>query len=245
VELLRGLAGAARGRHVQVYSRDPASQKALMELGVGGSAAAPPGSDYLMAVGVNAGGNKLDAFLRRTLDWRVRLAADGSAAASASLTLRNDVAVSGLPRYIVGPYDARFRKGVNEQIQTLYVAGGYGFTRASLDGRQVGAEAQQDFGGLALTQSVGVPAGDSATLGYRLTRPVAAERLGDGRLRYRLLLRPQATVWPDKVKVKVTAPTGWRFAVLPAGVQVDGPAASWSGLLDEERELGFELVRGS
>jgi hypothetical protein len=245
VELLRGLAGAARGRHVQVYSGDPASQRALLALGVGGSAVAPAGADYLMAVGVNAGGNKLDAFLHRTLDWRVRLGADGSATATASLTLRNDVAVAGLPRHVVGPYDARFRKGVNEQIQTLYVAGGYGFTKASLDGRRVNAEAQQDFGGLALTQSVGVPAGDSARLGYQLTRPTAAQRLGEDRLRYRLFLRPQATVWPDKVNVKVTAPTGWQFAVLPAGARVDGLTSTWAGTLGGEQELGFELVRGS
>ena len=245
VELIQGLADAARGRHVQIYSRDPASQKALMGMGVGGSAAAPAGADYLMAVGVNAGGNKLDAFLRRTLDWRVRLAADGSATATASLTLHNEVSVAGLPRYIVGPYDSRFRKGVNEQIQTLYVAGGYGFTKASLDGRQVGAEAQQDFGGLALTQSLGVAAGDSATLAYLLTRPTAAERLGDDRLRYRLLLRPQATVWPDKVKIKVTAPTGWRFALLPAGARADGATSTWTGMLDGERELRFEMIRGS
>jgi len=228
---------------VQVYSRDPASQKALMGMGVGGSATAPAGADYLMAVGVNAGGNKLDAYLHRTLDWRVRLAADGSATATASLTLRNDVAVTGLPRTVVGPYDARFRKGVNQQIQTLYVAGDYGFTKASLDGRRVSAEAQQDFGGLALTQSVGVPAGDSATLAYRLTRPTAAQRLGEDRLRYRVLLRPQATVWPDTAKVAVVAPSGWRFAVLPAGARVDGATSTWTGTLDGERELGFELVR--
>ena len=244
VELLRGLAGAARGRHVQAYSRDPAGQRALLGLGVGGSAAAPAGADYLMAVGVNAGGNKLDAYLHRALDWRVRLAADGSATATASLTLRNDVAVAGLPRNVVGPYDARFRKGVNEQIQTLYVAGGYGFTKASLDGRRVNAEAQADFGGLALTQSVGVPAGDSARLAYRLTRPTAAQRLGEDRLRYRLLLRPQATLWPDRARVAVTAPGGWRFAVLPAGARADGAAATWAGSLDQEHELVFELARG-
>jgi hypothetical protein len=244
VELLRGLAGAARGRHVQAYSRDPAGQRALLGLGVGGSAAAPAGADYLMAVGVNAGGNKLDAYLHRALDWRVRLAADGSATATASLTLRNDVAVAGLPRNVVGPYDARFRKGVNEQIQTLYVAGGYGFTKASLDGRRVNAEAQADFGGLALTQSVGVPAGDSARLAYRLTRPTAAQRLGDDRLRYRLLLRPQATLWPDRARVAVTAPGGWRFAVLPSGARADGAAATWAGSLDQEHELVFELLRG-
>jgi hypothetical protein len=35
VELIRGLADAARGRHVQVYSRDPANQRALLALGAG------------------------------------------------------------------------------------------------------------------------------------------------------------------------------------------------------------------
>ena len=105
----------------------------------------------------------------------------------------------------------RFRPGQNEQIATLYVAGGYGFTRATLDGRAVGAEAQADFGGLALTQEVGVQARSAVTLGYQLARPAAAERLGDDRLRYRLLLRPQATVRPDQAKIAVEAPKGWRF----------------------------------
>lgn len=180
---------------------------------------------------MNAGGNKLDAFLYRTLSWRVRLAADGSARASASLTLRNTVPPVGLPRYIVGPYDQRFRAGVNEQIQTLYVAGGYGFTRASLDGHRVGAESHAELGALALTQSVGVPAGRSSTLAYELTRGAAAERLGRDRLRYRLLLRPQATVWPDRAKVSVVSPDGWRFAALPAGTRAAGTSATWSGVL--------------
>jgi hypothetical protein len=197
-----------------------------------------------MPVGINAGGNKLDAFLHRTLGWRVRLAADGSAAATASLTLRNAVPpVSLLPRYVVGPYDERFRAGVNEQIQTLYVAGGYGFTRATLNGRRVGAEAEADLGGLALTQSLGVPAGSAATIAYQLARPDAVERLGDDRLRYRLLLRPQATVRPDQARVAVTAPPGWAFMALPPGVRVKDATASWSGTLDREHALVFELSR--
>jgi hypothetical protein len=243
VQLMHGLAQAARGRHLQVYSRDRAGQRALVGLGVGGSAAAPAGRDYLMTVGINAGGNKLDAFLRRTLEWRVRLAADGSARAAASLTLHNKVPRTGMPRYIVGPYDGRFRVGVNEQIQTLYVAGGYGFTRASLDGRRVGAEAQAELGGLALTQPVGVPAGKESRLGYRLARRGAAERLGENRLRYQVLLRPQATVVPDKAKVVVAPPDGWTFAAVPPGAQIEGTAATWSGTVDQEHQLVFELLR--
>jgi hypothetical protein len=243
IELVHGLAGAARGRHVQVYSNNPAGQAALLGLGLGGSAAVPPEGDYLMAVGVNAGGNKLDAFLRRALSWRVRLGPDGSAKAALTLTLRNDVPPVGMPRYIVGPFDARFQAGVNEQIQTIYVASSYSFTEASLDGRRVGAEAQADLGGLALTQAVGVPAGQSTTLGYQLIRPDATIRLGEDRLRYRLLLRPQALVWPDKAKVSVAAPVGWRFAVLPGGARAAGSTASWSGTLDREHELVYELTR--
>jgi hypothetical protein len=243
VELMQGLATAARGRHVQVYSADPAGQRALVGLGIGGSAAAPAGGDYLMAVGINAGGNKLDAFLRRTLNWRVRLAADGSARATASLILHNTVPRTGMPRYIVGPYDRQFRKGVNEQIQTLYVAGGYGFSRATVNGRGVGAEAQAELGSLALTQPVGVPAGEKATISYQLTRQAAAEPLEGGRLRYRLMLRPQATVWPDQARVVVAPPAGWEFTGLPTGASSSDGVATWSGTVDQERELVFLLRR--
>jgi hypothetical protein len=124
--------------------------------------------------------------MRRSVNWRVRLSPDGAAQATAAFTLANDSPAYGLPRYIIGPFDDRFRPGQNEQFATLYVASGYGFTRATLNGRTVGAEAQADFGGLALTQEVGVQARSKITLGYQLTRPAAAERLGDDRLRYRV-----------------------------------------------------------
>jgi hypothetical protein len=244
VELIRHLGAAARGRHVQVYVADAAGRRAIAGLGLSGSAAAPATGDYLMPVGVNTGANKLDAFLRRTVRWRVRLSPDGAAEATAAMTLANDGPAFGLPRYIIGPFDARFRPGQNQQIATLYVAGGYGFTRATLDGRVVGAEAQADFGGLALTQEVGVQAQSTVTLGYQLARPAAAERLGDDRLRYRLLLRPQATARPDQARIAVEAPKGWRFDDVPPRTRVAGAEAAWSGAFDRERELVFDLVRG-
>jgi hypothetical protein len=243
VDLVRGLAVAARGRHVQLYASDPAAEEVLRGLGLAGTAAAPAAGDYLMAVGVNAGGNKLDAFLHRTVRWRVQLAADGSASADAAVTLANDAPAAGLPRYVIGPYDGRFRAGVNEQVLSLYVAGGYGFSRASLDGRPAAAEADTELGGVALTQQVAVPAGTSATVGYRLARPAAAERVGPGRLRYRLLLRPQATARPDQARVVVVPPPGWHVAVLPPGARLAGAEADWSGDLDREHELVFDLTK--
>jgi hypothetical protein len=123
------------------------------------------------------------------------------------------------------------------------VAGRYGFSRASVNGRPVGAEAQAELGSLALTQPVGVPAGERAIISYQLNRPAAAEPLEDGRLRYRLMLRPQATVWPDQARVVVAPPEGWRFTGLPTGGGISGEAATWSGTMDQERELVFLLRR--
>ena len=83
----------------------------------------------------------------------------------------------------------------------------------------------------------------AVTLGYELARPAAAERLGDDRLRYRLLLRPQATVRPDQAKIIVEAPPGWRFSSLPAKARLANGAATWNGAFDREHELLFELAR--
>jgi len=242
VELIKGLAKAAKGRHLQLFSTDADAQRALLGIGIAGSTAAPPDGDYLMQVGVNTAGNKLDAFLQRSVRYQVRLLADGGARASVALTLRNGAPAAGLPRYIIGPFDARFRPGQNSQYQTLYVAGAYGLARATVDGRPAGVEAQAELGGLSLSQSVAIPSRQAVTLGFDLVRKDAVEVLGDNRIRYRLLLRPQATIHPDQVQVTVGGPPGWRFAAAPAGGHLAGATASWSGPLEQERSLAFELV---
>src|SRR6266508_1137823 len=218
-------------------------QRVLLELGIAGSATAPRAGDYLMPVSVNTGGNKMDAFLRRSIGYQVTLLPDGGAKAVASVTLRNTGPSAGLPRDFVGPYDARFRKGENNQLQTLYVAGGYGFASATVDGRAVRAEAEAELGGLALSQPVDVPARSSVTVAYHLARSDAVEVVDGDHLRYRLLLRPQATAWPDQVQVSVSPPPGWRFGTLPAEFRQSGQAAVWSGPLHREQALALELVR--
>jgi hypothetical protein len=236
--LVRALALAARGRHLQVYSRDAAVERAIEDLGIGGGTAAPATGDYLMPVAINTGGNKLDAFLRRTLRYRVTLEPDGGARANASITLRNGAPARGLPRYIAGPYDKRFRAGDNSQFQMLYVAGGYGFSRATRDGRRVGAEPQAELGGLAISQQVVVPPGRSVTLAYDLERRDAV-RVSGGRASYQLLVRPQPTVHADRLELSLRFPRGWRPLALPSGFRQRGDVVSWSGVLDRSWTFRF------
>jgi hypothetical protein len=245
VELIRGLAVAARGRHLQVFSTDPEVQRTVRDLGIAGSATAPAQGDYLMPVGVNSGANKLDAFLHRSIRYRVSLRADGSAKANAAVTLRNDGPASGLPRYVIGPNDAEGQAGQNDQLSTLYVADAYGFTGATVNGRRTPASSRAEFGSLALSQLVGVPAESSVTVAYDLVRTGALQPLPGDRLRYQLTLRPQATVRPDKVAVSVNAPPGWRFGAASTGLQLTGTRATWAGALDQERVLTLDLVQPS
>jgi hypothetical protein len=127
-------------------------------------------------------------------------------------------------------------------LQSLYVADAYGFTRASQDNRSVRASADESFQGLALTLAVSIPAGRSATIGYDLLRK-AAVRVENGHIAYRLLVRPQPTVNPDRLNVAVSAPANWRFVQVPSGFAGGPSTVRWSGLLDRERLLEFLLVR--
>jgi hypothetical protein len=240
--LVLRLATAARSRHLQVYVTDPEAERALDELGVTGSAAAPEHGDYFLPVGVNTAGNKLDAFLQRRFGYTVRLHADGSAQTKVDAVLHNGVRLGRLPRYVVGPYDRRFRVGENRIYQSLYLAAGYGFARATLDGRDTPAEARRDVGALTLSKQVSILPGRRVQLAYVLERTGAA-KVVDGRMRYELLVRPQATVLPDSLEVAIQAPSGWRFEGVPDGARQAGPWARWSGLLDQERIMVFTLQR--
>jgi Protein of unknown function (DUF4012) len=242
VEFVRALGDAAQGRHLALYATDPAAQRIVLALGIGGTASAPDDADYFMPVGVNAGGNKVDYFLQRELSYDVRLRGDGAAHARAAITLHNGAPSNGLPRYVIGPFDGRFRPGENRILQSLHVSDAYGFTQAVRNNRRVQASANQSFRGLALTQTVSIPAGRSATIRYDLVRK-AAVQIENGDIRYRLLLRPQPTVNPDRLTVAVSAPADWRFVRVPPGFAGDRSAVRWSGLLDRERMLEFVLVK--
>jgi hypothetical protein len=239
--LFRSLAASVRGRHLAVFATDPTTERALVELGIGGSAAAPPLGDYLMPVGVNAAANKIDNFMRRRVRYTVRLQPDGGARAAASVTLRNTAPPDGLPRYLIGPFDRRFEAGENRTLLSVYVAGAYGFSRATRDGRPVRVVTDEELNGLALTQDVSIAAGRSTTLAYDLFRHAAVQAEEDG-LHYRLLLRPQATVHPDRLDVAVTAPPGWYFAERPRGFTGNRSTVRWSGALNRERSLDFLLA---
>jgi hypothetical protein len=73
LRLARNLAGAAEGRHLSLYMRDPELSEALAETGWDGRLPAAPPGDLLMAVDSNMGYNKANVFVERSLVYDVSL----------------------------------------------------------------------------------------------------------------------------------------------------------------------------
>ena len=244
LDLLRALRAAVLERHLQAYSSDADAQQALLSLGMAGNGDAPAEGDYLMPVGINTAGNKLDAFLRRKVSYDVRLRADGGASTTATVSLYNAIGRARLPQTIIGPFDSRFKARENRQFLELYVAHEYGLSSALVDGRRTRVHVLGNLGSLMLGSEVSIPAKRSATIVYRLERRNALRLEGD-RLKYRVLVRPQPQVRPDQLIISITPPDGWKFIGLPSGFDLSHATAVWSGMLDRERVLDFDMEFGN
>jgi Protein of unknown function (DUF4012) len=242
IESAHALGAAIRGRHLQIYSSNQNTEEVLRQLGAAGSTAGPAFGDYLLPIGINEAGNKLDVFLDRRIRYDVQIQPDGGAMVEASVTLHNRAPAIGLPRAIIGPYDRRFKAGENRQFQELYVAEEYGLMNATVDGRRIAAYAIRDSNGLMLGRELSVHSGQSSTIDYRLKRTAAVQVEGE-RIKYRLLIRPQPRARADFLAISISAPAGWQFVKMPSGFRSSDRVASWSGPLEQEQNLDFEMER--
>ena len=125
----------AQGR-VVVWSRHPADQPLLRRLEIAGDLP-PPDVDGLAVVSTNAGANKLDAYLRRSIAYDAIVDEDtGRIQAAVTIRLAND-APTDLPADAGGnPFG--LPPGTNRQYVSVYSP--WELTAAELDGEATGME---------------------------------------------------------------------------------------------------------
>lgn len=130
-ELGRVLGPAARAGHLQIVTFDDnendflRSVKLLRDFGRDGT------TDFVGLVQTNGLSNKIDLYLERALDYRVRIDQDGAIAATATATLRSIVPPDA-PEFTLGRDDTR---GVNRVLLSLYTP--HELTGATLNGEPV------------------------------------------------------------------------------------------------------------
>ena len=190
--LVSALGPAVQGGHVLMWSASDDEQRLLDRLGVAGAVPAPS-ADALGVVTQNAGGNKIDWFLQRHVDYRASVDEDtGAIDATVDIRLRNDAPSSGLPPLVIAS-SGRARTAPGENLLYLSVYTPWGLEGAEVDGRPAALEAHDELGRRVYSTYLAVPSGGTGHVRLRLS----------GRLPpatpYRLDVLRQVTIRPDVV----------------------------------------------
>jgi hypothetical protein len=188
--LVRALAGAAGERHLQVASEHPAEAALLAPTPLAGVLLSDASRPYLEVLAQNAGGNKLDYYVRRSVTYT-----RSGGEATIEVRLRND-APPGLPPYVTTRADLPgLVSPVNGQQRlyvSVYTSVRAGLLGATLDGREVALESELERGHGVFSAFVDVDPGAERVLVLRVREPVAGTPF----------VRRQPVVVPDAVSVR-------------------------------------------
>jgi hypothetical protein len=219
------LAAAAAGGHLQVHSEAPDEQASFVELGISGSFAAPEAEraeedDLLALTGNNAGGNKADVHAGHALRGTITLSdVDGTTARRESrleVEVDNRLPAEGHAEYISGigsrpapAADFTPARGMNRTWLTLWAPGA-----STIEGVRSTSDGERRFVGSAmhgyrtLDHFLVTPTMESRSFEAAVDGPVSLRRRGTD-LVYGLTIWRQAKATPDRIDLRVEAPSGW------------------------------------
>lgn len=207
-DLVRALARPVAEDRLLLWFADPAEEAFAARIGVDGAVPRAGGEDYLGVVVQNGGNNKLDTYLYRTIDQRVVVdTEEGEVTTDLTVTLDNRAPAEGLPDYVIGsPRELDLAPGTSRILLTVYSP--LDLRAATVDGRPVTFQRQEEFGGLVHSGYVEIPSRSTVEVDLVLAGPVD---LTDG---YRLRWESQPLVHDARWLLSVSSPTA---ALRPAG----------------------------
>ena len=207
--LADALGPAVAGRDLQLWAERPAEQALFETLGASGTERR--GDEHSFGVVTqNYGGNKIDWFLERSIDFDAEWdPAEGTVSGSIVVGLHNGAPADGLPHSIIGwggdvsAGNIPVSDGENLMLTTLYST--FPVTEVTVDGEVVDHRRGRELGHETATFFVRVPPG-----GRREVRAAFAGTAAPGARHVIRLLR-QPMVNPDEVSVSLTAPRAYRL----------------------------------
>jgi hypothetical protein len=195
------LSPAARGGHLRLWSPDRGEQRLFERLGADGSLTVPRGADGFSVVQQNAGNNKIDAYLARTIRYEPTVdASTGKLRATKTITMKNDVPFAPLPPAVTGNTRGA-PDGTNVTTLSLFTPNVV--TKATIDGQTLTMGPSTERGLNAWdTPQFSIPPGKTVTIVIELEGGVD---LSHG---YRLHVLPQPVAIPDRFSGTLTVEEG-------------------------------------
>ena len=191
------LGDAAKARHLQLWANRPEEQSFFRRIGVDGSMA-PLTSDGFAAITNNAGANKIEWYLHRsiTYDAQVNLST-GAVNAIATVEMRNDAPPTGDARYVTGNGAIPpAPEGTSVQYVSLYSP--LELRSASFDGVPLSVTRDTELGRNVYSGWIRIPPRASGTVRAEFSGVLPEVAAG-----YSLELGCQAMVNPDQAVVRL------------------------------------------
>ena len=195
--MLRAAGKAAGERRLLVWSADPALQADLARTSIAGvipTTKAP----YVGLSIVNAGGNKLDYYLDRSLTWQ-RTGCGPSRRTIVKITLTNNAPAGGLPPYVTHRGDKHtypVKPGDSRLAVSYYATQGTVIQSVTVAGRPGTGRIGVERGHPVYTVDVELPLGTSRTIVLQLIEPAGT---GAPIVLYQPLVRPLLVTLNDAV----------------------------------------------
>jgi hypothetical protein len=241
-EAVTVLGQAAAAGRLMLHAVDPAAQAAFVTAGVDGGFPAGRGTDLLGVVVNNAGANKLDFYLDRTVAYRVRLDGSGGAVATAAVELASDAPRTGRSRTVLGPNYGDLRAGENLSLLAVYCGRDCRLGGVRRDGEAAGTATGTEFGHPVFDTMVRLPPGGRHEVAYDWSLPQAWEAHGDlGR--YRLVVPNQPGIRDLRLRVEVEVPAGARIVQASEGFTVEEGHARFDALVSARAQLEVLFTR--
>lgn len=222
------------GGHIMFASTDASTFLSLQSLDISGTIWPPEeGADSVLVTTTNAAANKLDLFLHRREQYDVQWDPEtGQATATLRLTLENRAdPAAPYPDYVMGNA-VGLPRGTNRSYLSIYSP--FVLDAARIGGQPAGLQSEVELGHNVYSTFVDIPPGATVEIELDLTGTI------DGRV-YDLTLPVQPFGTTDEASVSVEVAGG---SARSRQAEVDGGVATWSGTLDETREISVSAPRG-
>lgn len=217
-QLIDVLAPMVRQHRIRLTTFDPDEVGFLKRTGLATTAVAPPSGDVVELMNSNVGPNKIDALLRRSMEFNIRIDEEtGDLDGTIRVTLTNDSDGAGAPYVVANTRNEP--PGTN--ITNLILHTPHQIRSTTIDGSPAGTGVVPEYGLLRATSEMKVPPKGSSTLEWSIVGKVTDPAS------YSLLIRRHPSVAADDVVVNVSDSEGRPYRLVDSSG--DSPEAMGSG----------------
>jgi hypothetical protein len=237
--LIQEFAGATDGRHVKVFANDEGLQASLTELGAAGSLTGY-GPNVQLVFQNNLAKNKVDYFLRRSIDTVVEFDENGNAQVETTITLNNNAPAEASA--VTRSFSRVVPPGVNRMELGVVAPRGALLENWTVEGTEEDVTVDEEVAFPFTVRRVTIPPGERTEISVSYRLRSATDLLTGGDFEFTLL--PHPTVTPDRYSLTFEPPPGFIVSSERQGGRVGSGSLRFRGELGDVQRfrIGIEAL---